>query len=406
MPALIYDWNRVGAPPAPRRLLLDDETLRDGLQSVSASCPTIDEKIALLHMMERLGMDSADIGLPGAGPHVVADVERLARACAEARLRLRPNCAARTVIADITPIADIAQRTGVAIEVAAFIGSSHIRQYVEDWTLDFLERATEDAVSFAVREGLPVVYVTEDSTRAHPETLRRLYQAALRAGAARLCIADTVGHATPTGAAAIVRFVRGVAGEAGGGAEVDWHGHSDRGLAIINTIAAIDAGATRVHATALGVGERVGNTPMDLLLINLVLMGYLERDLSVLDAYCRHVARTYDVAIPPNYPVFGRDAFRTMTGVHAAAVAKAYHKQDPTLADTVYSSIPASLVGREQEIEVGPMSGRSNVIFWLEKRGFHASDAAVERIFSLAKHSKTVLSEEVILKALKSADDA
>lgn len=400
MSSLIYDWNRVEAPPAPPRLLLDDETLRDGLQSVSACCPSIDEKIALLHMMERLGMDSADIGLPGAGPHVVADVERLARECAEARLRLRPNCAARTVIADIVPIADIAQRVGMPIEVAAFIGSSHIRQYVEDWTLDFLERATEEAVAFAVREGLPVVYVTEDSTRAHPETLRRLYRAALRAGATRLCIADTVGHATPAGAAAIVTFVRGLAEEAGNGAEVDWHGHSDRGLSVVNTIAAIDAGATRVHATALGVGERVGNTPMDILLINLVLMGYLERDLSMLDAYCRHVARTYGVPIPPNYPVFGRDAFRTMTGVHAAAVAKAYHKQDARLADTVYSSIPAWMVGREQEIEVGPMSGRSNVTFWLEKRGYHASDALVERIFERAKRSATVLTEDEILEEI------
>lgn len=405
MSTLIYDWNRVEAPPPPPRLLLDDETLRDGLQSVSACCPSIDEKIALLHMMERLGMDSADIGLPGAGAHVAADVERLARECVEARLRLRPNCAARTVIADIVPIADIAQRVGAPIEVAAFIGSSHIRQYVEDWTLDFLERTTEDAVAFAVREGLPVVYVTEDSTRAHPETLRRLYRAALRAGAARLCIADTVGHATPGGAAAIVGFVRAIAEEAGNGAEVDWHGHSDRGLSVINTIAAIDAGATRVHGTALGVGERVGNTPMDLLLINLVLMGYLERDLSMLDGYCQHVARTYGVAIPPSYPVFGRDAFRTMTGVHAAAVAKAYHKQDHTLADTVYSSIPAWMVGREQEIEVGPMSGRSNVVFWLEKRGYHATDDAVERIFGLAKHSKTVLTEEQILGALLDGEE-
>jgi 2-isopropylmalate synthase len=404
MSTLIYDWNRVGAPPPPGKLLLDDETLRDGLQSASVRCPSVEEKLELLHLMEALGIDCADIGLPGAGPHVVADVERLAREIADGRMKLRPNCAARTIIGDIKPIAEISQRVGLPIEVAAFIGSSHIRQYVEDWTIDFLERCTEQAVSFAVREGLPVVYVTEDSTRAHPDTLRRLYRAALRAGATRLCIADTVGHATPTGAAAVVRFVAQTIAEAGGGAEVDWHGHRDRGLAVMNTIAAIDAGATRVHGTALGVGERVGNTPLDLLLINLVLMGYMERDLSRLSDYCALVSRTYDVPIPANYPVFGRDAFRTMTGVHAAAVAKAYHKQDRALADSVYSSIPASLVGREQEIEVGPMSGRSNVVFWLERRGFTASDPLIERIFARAKSSSYVLTEEEILAMVQEAD--
>lgn len=401
MSSLIFDWNSLHAPPRPTRLLLDDETLRDGLQSPSVRCPTIDQKIELLHLMEQLGMDSADIGLPGAGPHVVRDVERLAREIADAGLRLRPNCAARTMIADIRPIAEISQRVGMPIEVAAFIGSSHIRQYVEDWTIDFLERCTDEAVSFAVREGLPVVYVTEDTTRAHPDTLRRLFLTAMRAGARRLCIADTVGNATPRGAAALVTFVKQVIDEGGGGAEVDWHGHRDRGFAIMNTVAAAEAGATRLHGTALGIGERTGNTPMDLLLINLVLMGYLQRDLSRLGDYCALVSRACGVEIPHNYPVFGRDAFRTQTGVHAAALAKAFHKRDRDLADAVYSAIPASLVGREQEIEIGPMSGRSNVVFWLERRGLPVDEAAVTRIFEAAKCSTTVLSEEEILKLLR-----
>jgi 2-isopropylmalate synthase len=395
--SLIYDWNAVGAPPAPARVLLADETLRDGLQSASVRCPTLEEKLRVLHLMEALGFDAADIGLPGAGPQVVAHVERLAREIVDARMRIAPYCAARTVIADIVPIAEVSQRTGRPIEVAAFIGSSHIRQYVEDWTVDFLERATTEAVAFAVREGLPVLFVTEDTTRAHPDTLRRLYGAAIRAGAARLCIADTVGYATPTGAAAVTAFVAQVATECGGGVEIDWHGHRDRGFAVLNSVAALDAGATRVHATALGVGERVGNTPMDLLLINLLMMGYVPpRDLSRLGEYCALVSHAYGVTIPPNYPVFGRDAFRTATGVHAAAIAKAYHKRDHSLADTVYSSIPARLVGREQEIEVGPMSGRSNVIFWLEKRGLPVTDAAVDAVFARAKQATCVLAEDEI----------
>jgi 2-isopropylmalate synthase len=347
-----------------------------------------------------LGIDTADIGLPGAGPQVVHDVERLAREIASARLSVKANCAARTVIADIAPIVEIAQRTGVAIECCAFIGSSPLRQYAEGWTLDQLLRLTEEAVSFAVREGLPVMYVTEDTTRADPDTLRQLYSTAIRAGASRVCVADTVGHATPAGAAAVVRFVSGIVDACGGGIGIDWHGHRDRDFAVINTIAALEAGATRLHGAAIGIGERVGNTPMDTLLVNLVLMGYITRDLSALVPYCEAVSRATGVPIPANYPVVGRDAFRTATGVHAAAVITAYRKQDRALVDAVYSGVPATMVGREQEVDVGPMSGRSNVVFWFEKRGMKADDAAVDRVFAKAKASAEVLTEAEILACL------
>jgi isopropylmalate/homocitrate/citramalate synthase len=281
-----------------------------------------------------------------------------------------------------------------------FIGSSPLRQYAEGWTLDQLLKLTEEAISFAVREGLPAMYVTEDTTRADPETLRQLYSTAIRAGASRVCIADTVGHATPAGTAALVSFIAQVVEECGGGVGIDWHGHRDRDFAIANTIAALEAGATRLHGAAIGIGERVGNTPMDTLLVNLVLMGYIERDLSALGDYCRVVSDATGVPIPANYPVVGRDAFRTATGVHAAAVIKAFRKNDTALVDAVYSGIPASMVGREQEIEVGPMSGKSNVVFWLEKRGLPADEATVERIFARAKASTCVLSEAEIRREL------
>jgi 2-isopropylmalate synthase len=399
---LIHDWNETGRP-APAAVMLDDETLRDGLQSPSVRCPSIEEKLQILHLIDRLGIDTADIGLPGAGPHVVRDVERLAREIADQRLRVRANCAARTVVADIVPIVEIAQRAGLPIECCAFIGSSPLRQYAEGWALDRLLKLTEEAISFAAREGLPVMYVTEDTTRADPETLRQLYSTAIRAGATRVCIADTVGHATPHGAAAVVRFIAGVVEACGGGIGIDWHGHRDRDVAVANSLAAIDAGATRVHGAAIGIGERVGNTPMDMLLVNLVLAGYLERDLSALVEYCEVVSRATGVPIPANYPVVGRDAFRTATGVHAAAVIKAYRKRDAALVDAVYSGVPASLVGREQEIEVGPMSGRSNVVFWLEKRGLPATDEVVERIFARAKGSPAVLTEGEIRQELERA---
>jgi 2-isopropylmalate synthase len=384
--------------------MLDDETLRDGLQSPSVRSPTIEQKIEILHLIDALGIDTADIGLPGAGPHVVRDVERLAREIASSHLRVKANCAARTHVNDIAPIAGVVQRTGVPIECCTFIGSSPIRQYTEGWTLDWLLKNTEEAITFAVKEGLEVMYVTEDTTRAHPDTLRAIYTCAIRSGARRLCIADTVGHATPVGAAAVVAFAQQVIADLGADIGVDWHGHRDRDLAVSNSIAAVDAGASRVHGAALGIGERVGNTPMDLLLVNFVLMGYRSGDLRKLEDYCHAVSRACGVSIPDNYPVIGRDAFRTATGVHAAAVVKAWKKGDRDLMDAVYSAIPASMVGREQVIDVGPMSGKSNVLFWLEKRGITADDALVERIFQKAKASKTVLTEEEILAEVYQLD--
>jgi isopropylmalate/homocitrate/citramalate synthase len=401
MHPLIHDWNDTSGAKPPV-VLLDDETLRDGLQSPSVRCPTIEEKLRILHLIDSLGIDTADIGLPGAGPHVVRDVERLAREIADQKLKVAANCAARTLVADIKPIAEISQRTGIQIECGAFIGSSPLRQYAEGWGIDQLLRLTEEAIAFAVKENVPVLYVTEDTTRADPETLRRLYSTAIRAGASRVCVADTVGHATPDGAAAVVRFVASVVEACGGNVGIDWHGHRDRDFAVINSLAALGAGATRLHGTAIGIGERVGNTPMDMLLVNLVLMGYIERDLTTLVEYCETVSEATGVPIPANYPVVGRDAFRTATGVHAAAVIKAFRKNDRALVDAVYSAVPATLVGRDQEIEVGPMSGKSNVVFWLEKRGLPVTDEAVDRIFAKAKASASVLEEREILEALGS----
>lgn len=407
---LIYDWNHDAARPGNGHpVMLDDETLRDGLQSPSVRNPTIDEKVDILRHMDALGIDTADIGLPGAGPKVAESAEQLARAIVQEKLRIKPNCAARTVIADITPIVEISQRTGVPVEVCAFIGSSPIRMFTEGWTIDYLLKHTEEAVGFAVRQGLPVMYVTEDTTRADPDSIRRLYSAALRAGARRLCVADTVGHSTPNGAKAVVSFVKslvdeiGEMGTTGAGIGIDWHGHRDRGFGVSCSIAALEAGATRLHGAALGIGERCGNTPIDLLLVNLVMMGYLDRDLTRLGAYCEAVSRACDVPIPANYPAIGADAFRTATGVHAAAVVKAFRKGDRALMDAVYAAVPASLVGREQEIEVGPLSGRSNVIFWLESRGLPATDEIVDRIFSAAKASDRTLTHEQVQKIVNDA---
>ncbi len=396
---LIYDWNRVGLDePIHRRVEFDDETLRDGLQSPSVTDPPIDKKIAILHLMDSIGIDSADIGLPGAGPRAVADVTRLAREIIDCKLDIRPNCAARTVRADIQPIIDISERVGTPIETGTFIGSSPIRQYAEGWSLEMMLTATEDAVKFAVSHGLPVMFVTEDTTRARPDTLRALYKTAVEAGAKRICVCDTCGHATPDGVRSLIGFIKAMLHEIGADdVKIDWHGHQDRGLGVINSIAAYEAGADRLHGTALGIGERVGNTPMDQLLVNLQLMGRIDRDLTNLTRYCEAVSESTGVPIPIMYPIVGRDAFRTATGVHAAAVIKAYRKGDDWLADMVYSGVPAKMLGREQTIEIGPMSGKSNVIFWLERHGLDPTEERVERIFNSAKKSDSVLTDDAVL---------
>lgn len=401
---LIYDWNVQGSQQIPPRrgIELDDETLRDGLQSPSVRSPSIDQKLHILHCIAGLGIQAADIGLPGAGPQVKRDVSVLAREIRDCRLALQPNCAARTMRVDIDPIAEVSMEAGVAIEAAIFIGSSPIRQYAEDWTVERMVEQSSDAVSYAGHQGLPVMYVTEDTTRANPETLRRLYGAAIGAGAERICLADTVGHATPEGVWNLVRFVRELIDEMGANVRLDWHGHNDRGLGLINALTAIYAGVDRVHGTALGIGERVGNSPIDQILVNLKLMGWIENDLSQLGPYCDYVAESTGVSIPANYPVLGCDAYRTGTGVHAAAVVKAMRKGDEWLANRVYSSVPAEYFGRRQIIEVGPMSGQSNVVYWLEEHGIEADPALVETVFSACKGASALLGEADIRTIVRS----
>ena len=395
----IYDWNTATPPQIPpgTPVLLNDETLRDGLQNPSVFDPGIEEKIEILHLMEALGINAVNIGLPGAGPRAFADTEALAREIATHRMKIKPNCAARTHEADIRPIIDISQRVGMPIEAATFLGSSPIRRLVEDWTVDHLERTTEKAVKFAVDHGLPSMYVTEDTIRTDPETVKRLYSTAIRNGARAIVLCDTVGHATPNGAFNLVKFVVDeVVKPSGEKIRVDWHGHNDRGLSIANSLAAVAAGAHQVHAAANALGERVGNTPMELMLVNLRLMGLIQQDLSRLKEYCEKVAAATRTVIPQNYPVVGHDAFRTATGVHAAALIKAFRKNDPELANAVYSGVPAHLFGLDQVIEIGPLSGKSNVLFWLEKHGIPADEALVSRIFDAAKQSARVLTDEEI----------
>lgn len=396
---LIYDWNAIGETPArPSKVLITDETLRDGLQSPSVTHPSIQDKVYLLYLMRDLGIDAADLGLCGAGERFKKDVVVLAREIAAQGMPIQPQSAARTLESDITPIVEASDEAGIAIEACVFLGSSPIRQYAENWDLATLVKLTHESVTFAVNHGLPVMFVTEDTTRANPDHLRAIYTEAMESGAGRLCVSDTVGHAAPSGVRNLISFISQVRDQVSPEVGIDWHGHRDRSLDIINTLAAIDAGADRVHACGLGIGERSGNTPMEILLVNLNLMGYSKRDLTKLPEYCRVISEACGAVIPFNYPVVGADSFRTATGVHAAAIVKALTREDEWLADRVYCGVPASMVGREQRIEIGPMSGEHNVRFWLSTRGIETHPVYVEKILVAAKRANTLLTEDQVMR--------
>lgn len=397
---LIYDWNELGrrGRVIPHAFTFFDETLRDGLQNPSVTDPTIEAKLELIHLMEKIGVHAADIGLPGSSKRAFDDVLRMCREITDNKLKLQVACAGRTVVSDITPMIEISQRAGIPVEVYAFIGSSPIRQLAEDWELETIVKRSAEAIDVAVKAGLPVAYVTEDTTRSRPEVLATLFKVAVDHGASRICLCDTVGHSTPDGVRNLVRFTRSVLDGMGAKVGIDWHGHNDRGLALVNAIYALECGADRVHGTALGIGERVGNAAMELILLNLKLLGQLDgQDLTHLLQYCNKAAEAVGWQVPINYPLVGADAFRTATGVHASAIIKAQQKGDAWLADRIYSGVPAGMFGREQEICIGYMSGASNVNYWLRQRKIEPSKELVDAILARAKETQHNLSDDEVL---------
>jgi 2-isopropylmalate synthase len=374
--------------------LLDD-TLRDGLQSTAVRQPTLDERSELLGAMRRAGIDAVNLGLPAVSPVAANAIVRLAKEAAA--LGLEVVCAGRTLEADMRAIVDVAERSGSVLEGHAFVGASAIRAKVEGWELGVLQARTAAAIDTLVRAGLRAAFVTEDTTRSHPDALRALFTTALDAGATRLCLCDTVGYATPAGVRRLVGFTRAFLAERRQHVALDWHGHADRGLALANALAALGAGVDRVHGTVLGVGERAGNTSIELFALNLSLDGAWPEDLTPLAEYCRRAAALLGVDIPAHHPLVGEGAFRTATGVHAAAIRKAA-RQDAWLSERVYGAVPSSVVGRAQEVCIGPMSGRANVEHWLSLRGLAADEALVQRLLRSARASDHVLDEAEVLE--------
>lgn len=403
---LIYDWNSVEkvAPLSPkRRVQFLDETLRDGIQSPSVVDPAIDDKLRIVDLANDLGIDTMDIGLPGAGRRAIEDVTTIAEHIRDGKLRVKASCAARTHQNDVQAIVDISQKVGIEIEVLCFIGSSPIRQYAEDWDLARMMKLSADAIDLGRKYNLPVAYVTEDTTRSRPDVLTKLFTNAVEHGASRLIVCDTVGHATPDGIRNLLKFTRNVLDGMGRtDVGIDWHGHNDRGLGVVNSIFAIEYGADRIHGTALGIGERVGNAALDQILLNLKLLGELpEHDLTKLVLWCKVVSQATRVPIHAQYPLAGNDAFRTATGVHAAAIIKAEKKGHEWLADRIYSGVPAGMFGKEQQIEVGHYSGESNVVYWLKKRGYEPTKDLVAAVLGEAKRGNRVLTDDEIIAVIK-----
>ena len=398
---LIYDWNEVerrGPIVQKREFQIHDETLRDGIQNPSVVDPGIGDKVEILHLLDEVGVYSTDVGLPGAGARAFEDVLRLCTEVRDNNLKIKPTCAGRTLVQDIEPMVEVSQKAGMPVEVMTFIGSSPIRQLAENWSAELIIERAVKAIDFAVKEGLPVTFVTEDTTRSRPDLLTDLFRAAIDHGATRLCLCDTVGHATPDGVKNLLKFARHVVEGTGADVKLDWHGHNDRGLALANSITALEYGADRVHGCMLGIGERVGNAQLDLILINLKLLGELpDSDLSKLSALASRVSAATRFPIPINYPVVGEDAFRTATGVHASAIIKAHEMGDEKLADAVYSGVPAAMFGRQQEICIGPMSGASNVTFWLKRRDIAPDEGLVHAILQVAKASDHNLADDEVM---------
>ncbi len=388
---LIHDWNADGARPT-RRLELVDETLRDGLQCPSVTDPPIEKKIEILRLMVALGIQNVDIGLPGAGGVVNQHVETLLRVIKDEKLPIRANCAARTVVRDIAPVAEIQQRVGHPLAVSMFIGSSAIRQYAENWTLDKMLQSASEALAFARKEWIPIIFVTEDTTRAHPKTIAALYNLAMDFGAKSLIACDTCGHATPSGVTRLVKYVKGLVAKRRSAARVEWHGHMDRGLGVINSIAAAAAGADRIHGTGLGIGERAGNTPLEEVVMAIHVHGeamgvHTHVDTRGIHPISRKVAERSGIGVAANKAVVGRNAFRHASGIHQDGVVKFRE---------TYEVLDPAAVGNERgsEIVLGKLSGRAGFRARAAELGMvladHELDAAFERFQEIADRSREV----------------
>lgn len=400
---LLYNWG--GMRKHSGKVELNDETLRDGLQATYVRHPSPEDKKKFLDILALLGIHSANIGFPAASPMQERDVRELLQHVKDKKYNLQLDCGARTLISDIDPALRVMDAVGYPLEIGIFIGSSKVRQLVEKWELRQMGTLVSNAVSYARKHGAKVMFVTEDTTRAHPKTLEYLYKTAIDSGASRLCICDTVGVATPMGVQKLIKYFHtNIIGSSR--VKVDWHGHNDRGLAVANSLAAADSGVDRIQATALGVGDRAGNTAMEELCINLWMEKRVDMQVKYINRYTKFASQKMKVRISPKNPLVGSEVFSTSTGVHAAAIKKAFDIGRKELGAIVYSAIDPSWVGRRLTIKIGPMSGKANVLWVLGKLGMGGSpDSLVSRILEEAKKRNKIFSSRDLKLFLKQTNN-
>lgn len=399
---IIYYWVSKLSERKKRKIELNDETLRDGLQATYVKHPSLEQKINFLKASDKLGINSINIGFPVSGEKEKKEIIDLIEYAKKYKLKIQLECGGRMLKKDVEEIIDVSQKTGVALEAGLFIASSKIRHIVEKWDVKEMGKQIKENISFAVKNGLSVMFVTEDTSRSFPQTVSYLYNQAIDAGATRLCVCDTVGHATPLSTYKLVRFVKAKIVKRNKKIKIDWHGHNDRGLALANALVAVSAGADCIQATALGVGERTGNTSMEEILLNLYLEGLTDAKLEFLENYVKTAEKILKIPISPNSPVVGKDIFKTATGVHAAAIKKAQAQNDEYLAGNVYTSIDPALLGRQHEILIGPVSGKANVEWYLKKINVKPNPRLIKHLLDKAKMERKILSRADIINVVKS----
>ena len=393
MDTLFHDWN--GSSKSNMRCRIVDDTLRDGLQSPNVVAPKLAEKLTLIDCMVKNGIYSLIASYPAASKELFAETEAMLRHIRGNKYQIAPALAGRTALQDLQPIAELQQRFGRQLRAYAFIACSPIRQSVENWDLSLIRERIKESLKYLIAENVFPIIVIEDSTRCKPDDLSEVIRCAVDGGAKSITIADTVGYINPEGVRKLISFVRGISGDH---VLLEWHGHNDRGLALANALAAIESGVDCVHTTAAGIGERTGNLSFEQLLLNLWLNGGGDINLSFVNEFAALTAQYTHIPIPPNQPVIGSDIFTTGTGVHAAAILKALKSGDTVLADSVYSSVPARLLGREQNIEIGQMSGRANVEAKLLQMRLPYTDDTAEKILAAAKSSSHFLTDVEITR--------
>ena len=397
---LVYDWNQ--SEGNPKVVSLCDETLRDGLEGGVNRLPSLDEKLELLSLAHSSGIGDVMVGFPGQ-EIAYREALEICKGVSAKGLNTRLGLLGRMVEADIEAIDRIRQASGCSVVAHLFIPCSPIRRFVDQWDIDELERLTRLGVRLANQLGLPVNFSPEDTSRAEPKVVEHLCQVAVEEGATEITVCDTVGYLTPLGTSKLVQHLRHFLDTKVGKVRLDFHGHNDRGLALANSLAAVAAGADCIQGTVLGIGERAGNAPLDLVMINLQMQGLWNCDTLVnLKEYCLEVARLCNLSIPDKYPVFGKQSFSTQMGVHASAILKAKRHHNGELATCVYSGVDPNLVGLNYDVQVGPFSGRANVKFLMHQHNITLADEAIDHILEKARTENRILTKTEILTLAKS----